>query len=53
MGTSQNDGMGFAVSAVIQLNAGDYVNIEFYNSSTWTVYANGGPWNNFSGYLIG
>ena len=53
MGSSTNLGMGFAVSAIIQLNVGDYVQVEWYNSSTWTLYANGGPWNNFSGFLLG
>jgi hypothetical protein len=46
-------GMGFAASGVVYLAAGDYVYVEWYCSSTYTLYASGGDWNNFSGYLIG
>ena len=53
--SGNQQGMGFAVSAVVDMAQGDYVNIDFYSSagSGSKFYANGGTFNNFSGFLIG
>jgi hypothetical protein len=47
-------GMGFAMSGAISLAASDYVDVAFYASNDSSrLYANGGVFNNFSGFLIG
>lgn len=47
-------GMGFAASANVTLAASDYVDVVFYASNNSSrLYAAGGAFNNFSGFLIG
>jgi len=53
-GSSNSQGMGFAVSTVITLASGDSIRVNFYsNTGTAGFYASGGVYNNFSGFLIG
>lgn len=53
--SANTQGMGFACSGLINLSAGDYVEVYFYSSNTTgsVFYAGGGAFNNFSGFLIG
>jgi len=47
-------GMGFAMSTTISLATNDYVDVVFYASNNSSrLYAGGGVFNNFSGFLIG
>jgi len=48
-------GMGFACSCIISLAVNDYVTVTFYSNigASASIYAGGGAFNNFSGFLIG
>jgi hypothetical protein len=46
--------VGFGLSAVIHLAVGDYVTVVHFDSDTGSgLYAAGGVWNGFCGFLIG
>jgi hypothetical protein len=46
--------VGFGLSAVIDLAVNDYVTVSHYDSDTNSgLYASGGVWNGFCGFLIG
>lgn len=57
--STQNPGNGtfnvaFGLSEVIQLAAGDYVDVYYYDSASNSIYGSGGAnWTGFSGYLLG
>jgi hypothetical protein len=54
MSSASIQGMGFAMSGAISLAASDYVDVAFYASNNSSrLYAGGGAFNNFSGFLIG
>lgn len=54
MASASVQGMGFAVSCVVTLAASDSVRVTFYASpSNNRFYADGGRFNNFSGFLVG
>jgi hypothetical protein len=50
---SNFQGMGFACSCMTTLAAGDSVRVVYYSSTASVFYAGGGPFNNFSGFLVG
>ena len=46
--------VAFGLSEVIQLAAGDYVDVYYYDSQSNSIYGSGGAnWTGFSGHLIG
>lgn len=53
-GNSNAAGINFSASVLLSLSLGDTVSVSFYaNSGSQSLYAAGGAYNNFSGFLIG